>query len=319
LLKLIFKRLFDLIPTLFVVATTVFIITRLIPGDPAAVLLGPQASPDEIAKMRETLGLNQPLYLQYVDFLGSLLQGDLGTSLGYNQPVMSLIMERFPNTLLLSACALALSLLIGIPAGIISATKQYSFWDYTVMILSLVGVSMPIFWLGVMLVLYFSVHLGWLPATGMGSLSEGFGSVVTHLILPSIALSTIPMATFARITRSSMLEVIRQDYIKTARAKGLREFFVVWKHALKNAMTPLLTVMGMQISSMLGGAVLTETIFSWPGMGRLVVDAIENRDFVVVQGTVLFIAVIFVLINLLVDILYTVVNPRVKLTNKGEG
>ncbi|MBU8714143.1 ABC transporter permease [Brevibacillus parabrevis] len=319
MLKLIFKRLFDLIPTLFVVATTVFIITRLIPGDPAAVLLGPQASPDEIAKMRETLGLNQPLYLQYVDFLGSLLQGDLGTSLGYNQPVMSLIMERFPNTLLLSACALALSLLIGIPAGIISATKQYSFWDYTVMILSLVGVSMPIFWLGVMLVLYFSVHLGWLPATGMGSLSEGFGSVVTHLILPSIALSTIPMATFARITRSSMLEVIRQDYIKTARAKGLREFFVVWKHALKNAMTPLLTVMGMQISSMLGGAVLTETIFSWPGMGRLMVDAIENRDFVVVQGTVLFIAVIFVLINLLVDILYTVVNPRVKLTNKGEG
>ncbi|GED70864.1 peptide ABC transporter permease [Brevibacillus reuszeri] len=319
MLKLILRRLVDLIPTLLVVATTVFIITRMIPGDPAAVLLGPQASPDEIAKMRESLGLNQPMYLQYIDFLGNLLKGDLGTSLGYHQPVLSLILERFPNTLLLSVCALAISLLIGIPAGIISATKQYSPWDYTVMILSLVGVSMPIFWLGVMLVLYFSVHLGWLPATGMGSLSEGFGSVITHLVLPSIALSTIPMATFARITRSSMLEVIRQDYIKTARAKGLREFFVVWKHALKNAMTPLLTVMGMQISSMLGGAVLTETIFSWPGMGRLVVDAIENRDFVVVQGTVLFIAVIFVLINLLVDILYTVVNPRVKLSNKGEG
>lgn len=319
MLKLILRRLVDLIPTLLVVATTVFIITRMIPGDPAAVLLGPQASPDEIAKMRESLGLNQPMYLQYIDFLGSLLQGDLGTSLGYHQPVLSLILERFPNTLLLSVCALAIALLIGIPAGIISATKQYSAWDYTVMILSLVGVSMPIFWLGVMLVLYFSVHLGWLPATGMGSLSEGFGSVITHLVLPSIALSTIPMATFARITRSSMLEVIRQDYIKTARAKGLREFFVVWKHALKNAMTPLLTVMGMQISSMLGGAVLTETIFSWPGMGRLVVDAIENRDFVVVQGTVLFIAVIFVLINLLVDILYTVVNPRVNFSNKGEG
>ncbi|MGG1662961.1 ABC transporter permease [Brevibacillus sp. NRS-1366] len=319
MLKLILKRLVDLIPTLLVVATTVFIITRLIPGDPAAVLLGPQASPDEIAKMRETLGLNEPMYLQYIDFLGNLLKGDLGTSLGYHQPVLSLILERFPNTLLLSVCALAIALLIGIPAGIISATKQYSVWDYTVMILSLVGVSMPIFWLGVMLVLYFSVHLGWLPATGMGSLSEGFGSVITHLVLPSIALSTIPMATFARITRSSMLEVIRQDYIKTARAKGLREFFVVWKHALKNALTPLLTVMGMQISSMLGGAVLTETIFSWPGMGRLVVDAIENRDFVVVQGTVLFIAVIFVLINLLVDILYTVVNPRVNFSNKGEG
>lgn len=319
MLKLILKRLVDLIPTLLVVATTVFIITRLIPGDPAAVLLGPQASPDEIAKMRETLGLNEPMYLQYIDFLGNLLKGDLGTSLGYHQPVLSLILERFPNTLLLSVCALAIALLIGIPAGIISATKQYSFWDYTVMILSLVGVSIPIFWLGVMLVLYFSVHLGWLPATGMGSMTEGFGSVLTHLILPSIALSTIPMATFARITRSSMLEVIRQDYIKTARAKGLHEVFVVWKHALKNALTPLLTVMGMQISSMLGGAVLTETIFSWPGMGRLVVDAIENRDFVVVQGTVLFIAVIFVLINLLVDILYTVVNPRVNLSNKGEG
>lgn len=319
MLRLILKRLVDLIPTLLVVATTVFIITRLIPGDPAAVLLGPQASPDEIAKMRETLGLNEPMYLQYIDFLGNLLKGDLGTSLGYHQPVLSLILERFPNTLLLSVCALAIALLIGIPAGIISATKQYSVWDYTVMILSLVGVSMPIFWLGVMLVLYFSVHLGWLPATGMGSMTEGFGSVVTHLVLPSIALSTIPMATFARITRSSMLEVIRQDYIKTARAKGLLEFFVVWKHALKNALTPLLTVMGMQISSMLGGAVLTETIFSWPGMGRLVVDAIENRDFVVVQGTVLFIAVIFVLINLLVDILYTVVNPRVNFSNKGEG
>lgn len=319
MLKLILKRLVDLIPTLLVVATTVFIITRLIPGDPAAVLLGPQASPDEIAKMRETLGLNEPMYLQYIDFLGNLLKGDLGTSLGYHQPVLSLILERFPNTLLLSVCALAIALLIGIPAGIISATRQYSVWDYAVMILSLVGVSMPIFWLGVMLVLYFSVHLGWLPATGMGSMTEGFGSVLTHLVLPSLALSTIPMATFARITRSSMLEVIRQDYIKTARAKGLREFFVVWKHALKNAMTPLLTVMGMQISSMLGGAVLTETIFSWPGMGRLVVDAIENRDFVVVQGTVLFIAVIFVLINLLVDILYTVVNPRVNFSNKGEG
>lgn len=319
MLKLILKRLVDLIPTLLVVATTVFIITRLIPGDPAAVLLGPQASPDEIAKMRETLGLNEPMYIQYIDFLGNLLKGDLGTSLGYHQPVLSLILERFPNTLLLSVCALAIALLIGIPAGIISATRQYSVWDYAVMILSLVGVSMPIFWLGVMLVLYFSVHLGWLPATGMGSMTEGFGSVLTHLVLPSLALSTIPMATFARITRSSMLEVIRQDYIKTARAKGLREFFVVWKHALKNAMTPLLTVMGMQISSMLGGAVLTETIFSWPGMGRLVVDAIENRDFVVVQGTVLFIAVIFVLINLLVDILYTVVNPRVNFSNKGEG
>jgi peptide/nickel transport system permease protein len=304
---------------LFVVATTVFIITRLIPGDPAAVMLGPQASVEDVERLREKLGLNDPIYLQFIHYFGDLLRGDLGTSLSYNQSVLSLIFERFPNTLLLSACALVISLLIGIPAGIISATKQYSVWDYSFMILSLIGVSMPIFWLGVMLVLYFSVELGWFPATGMGSLEDGVGSFFKHLVLPSLALATIPMATFARITRSSMLEVIRHDYIKTARAKGLREFFVIWKHAFKNALTPLLTVLGMQISMMLGGAVLTETIFSWPGMGRLVVDAINNRDFMVVQGTVLFIAVIFVLINLIVDILYTVVNPRVKLTNKGEG
>lgn len=317
MLKLVLKRLIDLIPTLFVVAITVFIITRLIPGDPAAVMLGPQASVDDINALREKLGLNEPLYLQFIHYIGDLLTGNLGFSPNYNQSVTSLILERFPNTLLLAGSALLISLLIGIPAGIISATKPNSVWDYIVMILSLVGVSIPIFWLGVMLVLYFSVELGWLPATGMGSMDQGLGDVIKHLILPSVALSTIPMATFARITRSSMLEVIKQDYIKTARAKGLLEFWVIWKHALKNALTPILTVLGMQISMLLGGAVLTETIFSWPGMGRLVVDAIESRDFMVVQGTVLFIAVIFVVVNLLVDVMYTVVNPRVNLSNKG--
>ncbi|RNB83317.1 ABC transporter permease [Brevibacillus fluminis] len=317
MLKLVLKRLIDLIPTLFVVAITVFIITRLIPGDPAAVMLGPQASVEDINALREKLGLNEPLYLQFIHYIGDLLTGNLGFSPNYNQSVTSLILERFPSTLMLAGSALLISLLIGIPAGIISATKPNSFWDYIVMILSLVGVSIPIFWLGVMLVLYFSVNLGWLPATGMGSMDQGLGDVIKHLVLPSVALSTIPMATFARITRSSMLEVIKQDYIKTARAKGLLEFWVIWKHALKNALTPILTVLGMQISMLLGGAVLTETIFSWPGMGRLVVDAIESRDFMVVQGTVLFIAVIFVVVNLLVDIMYAVVNPRVNLSNKG--
>ncbi|CAH0122189.1 Dipeptide transport system permease protein DppB [Paenibacillus sp. CECT 9249] len=317
MLKLIVKRLINMIPTLLVVATIVFIITRLIPGDPAAVMLGPQASVEDIAKLRDKLGLNEPIIMQYLHYLGDLVRGDLGTSLSYNQPVLSIIMERFPNTLLLSVCALLIALVIGIPAGIVSATRQYSFLDYALMILALIGVSMPIFWLGVMLVLFFSVELGWFPATGMGSLADGFGTFLKHLVLPSFALSTVSMATFARITRSSMLEVIKQDYIKTARAKGLRESIVVWKHALKNALTPLLTVIGMQISMMLGGAVLTETIFSWPGMGRLVVDAIDKRDFVVVQGTVLFIAVIFVLVNLVVDILYQVVNPRVNMDKKG--
>ncbi|GKV64367.1 MULTISPECIES: ABC transporter permease [Sporosarcina] len=318
--KYIIRRLFDLLPTVFVVAVIVFIITRLIPGNPAAVMLGPTASVEDIEKLTTQLGLDQPLYKQFFDYLLGLLQGDFGTSLSYNQPVVQLIMERFPNTVILALAALIIALLIGIPAGMISAARQNSALDYGVMLVSLLGVSMPIFWLGVMLVLFFSVNLGWFPATGMGTLDDGWISYIKHLILPSITLATIPMATFARITRSSMLEVISQEYIKTARAKGVAEFWVISKHVLKNALTPILTVLGMQISMLLGGAVLTETIFSWPGMGRLIVDAIDKRDFVVVQGTVLFIAIIFVLVNLLVDILYKVVNPRVNYeSSKGGG
>ncbi|GGA20332.1 nickel ABC transporter permease [Psychrobacillus lasiicapitis] len=316
--KYILKRLVDLLPTIFVVAIIVFVITRLIPGDPAAVMLGPQASVEDIQELRDDLGLNEPLHTQFFQYIGDLAQGDFGVSLTYNQPVISLIMDRFPNTLILAISALVIALLIGIPAGIISASKQNSVMDYTVMVISLIGVSIPIFWLGVMLVLYFSVNLGWFPATGMGTMDEGFITYIKHLVLPSITLATIPMATFARITRSSMLEVISQDYIKTARAKGLKEFFVIGKHAFKNALTPILTVLGMQVSALLGGAVLTETIFSWPGMGRLIVDAIDKRDFVVVQGTVLFIAIIFVLVNLLIDVLYKIVNPRVNYSS-GKG
>jgi len=316
--KYIIRRIFDLLPTIFVVAVIVFIVTRMIPGDPASVMLGPQASVEDIEALREKLGLNESLFTQFFQYIGNLLQGNLGVSYTYNEPIMSLIMERFPNTVILAISALIIAVIIGIPAGIISAAKQNSLLDYSVMLVSLIGVSMPIFWLGVMLVLYFSVNLGWFPATGMGTLEEGFIPYIKHLILPSITLATIPMATFARITRSSMLEVISHDYIKTARSKGISEFLVICKHAFKNALTPILTVLGMQISMMLGGAVLTETIFSWPGMGRLIVDAIDKRDFVVVQGTVLFIAVIFVIVNLLVDILYKVVNPRVNYqSNKG--
>lgn len=314
----ILRRIVDFIPTILVVAVIVFIITRLIPGDPAAVMLGPQASVKDIEALRESLGLNDPLYIQFFHYFSDLLTGNLGVSLTYNEPIVQLILDRFPNTLILAITALIIAFVIGVPAGIISASKQNSLLDYAVMLISLIGVSMPIFWLGVMLVLYFSVNLGWFPSTGMGDMSEGIIPYFKHLILPSITLATIPMATFARITRSSMLEVISQDYIKTARAKGLSEFIVICKHAFKNALTPLLTVLGMQISSMLGGAVLTETIFSWPGMGRLIVDAIDKRDFIVVQGTVLFIAVIFVLVNLFVDVLYKVVNPRVNYTS-GKG
>ncbi|MEH7009998.1 ABC transporter permease [Neobacillus niacini] len=316
--KYIIRRLFDLLPTIFVVAVIVFVITRMIPGDPASVMLGPQASVEDVEELREKLGLNEPLYVQFGQYIGDLVRGDFGVSLTYNEPIVSLIMDRFPNTLILAISALIIAFMVGVPAGIISASKQNSLLDYSVMLISLIGVSMPIFWLGVMLVLYFSVNLGWFPATGMGMLEDGIIPYLKHLVLPSITLATIPMATFARITRSSMLEVISHDYIKTARSKGLSEFLVICKHAFKNALTPLLTVLGMQISMMLGGAVLTETIFSWPGMGRLIVDAIDKRDFVVVQGTVLFIAVLFVLVNLFVDVMYKVVNPRVNYSsNKG--
>lgn len=316
----LYKRTIQLIPTLLIVAVIVFFITRMLPGNPAAVMLGPQASAEDIEAYSEKLGLNEPLYQQFFDYLINLVSFDFGNSLTYNRPILDLIMERFPNTIILAVSALIIALIIGVPAGIIAAKKQNTIIDYSVTTLSLIGVSMPIFWLGVMLVLYFSVNLQWLPATGMGSLDNGFWDFISHLLLPSLALATIPTAQFARIIRSSMLETISQDYIKTARSKGLTEFKVINKHAFKNALTPLLTVIGLQFSGLLGGAVLTETIFSWPGMGLLIVDAIEKRDFIVVQSTVLFVAVIYVVINLIIDILYKVVNPKVNLdSNSGGG
>lgn len=316
MLRFLFHRILQLIPTLLVVAVIVFFITRLLPGNPAAVMLGPQASVEDIAKYSEELGLNDPILMQFGNYLWDLVTFNFGNSLSYNEPIIDLIMERFPNTIILAISALILAVLIGVPAGIIAARKQNSFIDYLITTFSLVGVSMPIFWLGVMLVLLFSVNLGMLPATGMGDFSEDPVGFIRHLILPTIALSTIPMAEFARIIRSSMLEVLKQDYVKSAKAKGISNYLVIYKHALKNAITPLITVLGLQFSNLLGGAVLTETIFSWPGMGLLIVDAIERRDFVVVQNTVIFIALIYVSINLIVDILYKVVNPKVSLGTK---
>lgn len=314
------RRITQLIPTLFIVSIIVFFITRMLPGNPAAVMLGPQASAEDVAEFSERLGLNDPIYQQFFDYLLGLITFDFGNSLTYTRPIIDLIMERFPNTIVLAISALILAVIIGVPAGMIAARKQNTIIDYSVTTLALIGVSMPIFWLGVMLVLYFSVNLGWLPATGMGSLSDGFWIFIKHLILPSVALATIPTAEFARIIRSSMLETISQDYIKAARAKGLKENKVINKHAFKNALTPLLTVMGLQFSNLLSGAVLTETIFSWPGMGLLIVDAIEKRDFIVVQSTVIFIAVLYVVINLIVDILYKVVNPKINYdSNSGGG
>lgn len=319
MIKYIIKRFVQMIPTLFVVAMIVFVVTRVIPGDPASVMLGPQASVEAVQDLRVQLGLDKSLPEQLLQYLSQIVRGDFGTSFYYNEPVLALIFERFPNTLILAAVSIMLALLVGIPVGIGSATKQYSAFDYLGMVTALVGVSMPIFWLGMMLVLHFSVNLGWLPAIGMGDLSEGLWDFVSHLILPCVCLATIPAATFARITRSSMLEVIRQDYIKTARAKGLNEVGVIWKHALKNALPPVITVLGIQVSMLLSGAILTETIFSWPGMGKLVVDAIEKRDYGLVQGSVMFISFLYVIINLIVDILYMVVNPKVAANDVAKG
>ena len=309
--RYIFKRIINIIPTLFIVAVIIFVITRIIPGDPAATILGPQAGVAEIEQMRIEMGLDQSYFEQFISFIKGLFQGDLGYSFAYQMDVNQLIFERFPNTIVLTVAALIVSLLIGIPAGIVSAYRKDTWLDYLITTFSLVGVSMPVFWLGVMLVLIFSVNFNVLPATGMGYLDQGVDVFIRHLLLPSFTLATIPMAYFARITRSSMLDVLNEDYIRTARAKGLKENLVIWKHALKNALNPILSVLGMQVAGLLGGSVVTESIFAWPGMGNLIVDAIDRRDFGVVQGVVIFIAFIYIVVNLVIDIQYKVVNPKI--------
>lgn len=311
MLKMILNRIVQIFPILFVVVTIVFAVTRLLPSDPAQVILGPQATVEEVEELREEMGLTQSIPKQYFDYLTGVLRGDIGKSYAYNEPVARLIAKTFPNTVLLAVTSIIIALLIGIPLGILSATKQYSIIDYLSMFLALIGVSMPIFWLGLMLVLIFSVNLGWLPSMGIGTLNNGLWDVIKHLILPSFALATVPAATFARITRSSMLENLKKDYVKALRSKGLNERVLIWKHVLKNALPPIITVLGLQLSSALSGAILTETIFNWPGMGKLIVDAIGNRDYALVQGSVLFVAFIYVAINLFADIIYIYINPKV--------
>lgn len=317
MLKTILRRILQSIPTLLIVITITFVLTRMIPGNPARTILGPQASPEDIAEMEIKLGLNKSKLEQYADYMIGILHGDFGTSYVYNRPVTGLIAERIPKTLVITLTSLAIAVAAGIGIGVLSALKQYSIIDYIFMVLALIGVSMPIFWLGLMLVNLFSVRLGWLPALGMGSMKKGIGDVVSHMVLPCFCLATIPTATFARITRSSMLEVIHNDSIKALRARGIKESSVIWKHAFKNALPPIITVLGLQLASAFTGAILTESIFSWPGMGTMIVSAIDNRDYMLIQGTVLFIAVVFVIVNLLVDVVYMLINPRVNYEAKG--
>ena len=302
---------------MFIVVTFTFILTRMIPGSPAATILGPQASAADIAEMEIKLGLDQPYWKQFVDYILDVLRGDFGDSYMYNRPVLDLIAERIPNTLQITVTALIIALIIGVGIGMFSALHQYSILDYVFMVLALVGVSMPIFWLGLMLVNLFSVQLGWLPTQGRGDLAIGLWDFVSHMILPCACLSTIPMATFARIIRSSMLEVIHNDSIKALRARGISERSVIWKHALKNALPPIVTVLGLQIASCFTGAILTESIFTWPGMGTMIVNAITNRDYMLIQGVVLFFALVFVIVNLVVDVVYMLINPRVSYEGGG--
>ena len=282
----------------------VFMLLHITPGDPATIILGEQATPEQIADLRRSMGLDRPLPEQYMRFLTNAVRGDFGMSIRAQRPALEYVLERLPATLQLSAGAFAFALLIGLPIGILSAVKRLSIWDHSSMFIALLGQSMPVFWLGLMLIVVFAVQLRWLPASGMGQ--------PQHLILPAITLGTFLIGLIIRLTRSSMLDVLSQDYIRTARAKGLPESAVLVRHALKNAFIPVVTVLGLQMGTLLGGAVITETVFAWPGMGMVTVTAIHQRDYPVVQSAVLVSAVLVVLINWFVDVLYHYLDPRIR-------
>ncbi|MDQ0352558.1 peptide/nickel transport system permease protein [Alkalibacillus filiformis] len=303
----IIRRILQLIPVLLGVTVLVFLLMHLTPGNPAQLMAGENAPPEMVAQIENRLGLNDPLPVQYFDYVVGVVQGDLGTSMRYNTPVIDEVAPRFWVTIELALYATVLSIFLGLIAGIISAVRQYSVADVSIMIVALFGLSMPNFWLGLMLMQWFSINLGWFPPTGWGSPEQ--------ILLPVITLGTAGAAIIARMTRSSMLEVISQDYIRTARAKGVKERIIIYKHALKNALIPVVTVVGLQFGALLAGAVLTEEVFAINGMGRLLVDSIMNRDFPVVQACILIISVVFVVVNLLVDISYKFLNKRIDLND----
>jgi peptide/nickel transport system permease protein len=322
----------QIIPVLLGVSIVVFFMVRAIPGDPAQLLLGQQATQEQVQQVRQNMGLDKPVIVQYGIFLVDALRGDLGDSIVTGRPVTTELLARFPATLELTSFAMLVAILVGVPVGVISAVKQYSWLDKFTSVLALTGISMPIFWLAMILIVIFFVNLGWLPFPGR--LSTGYAvtsitglvlvdSLLTlnfsafwdgflHLVMPAIALGTIPMAVVMRMTRSSMLEVMGEDYVRTARAKGVVPWRVIFKHALRNALLPTVTVIGLQAGLLMGGAVITETIFSWPGVGQIAYDSVNRRDYAMIQGVVLYGATLFVLVNLLVDVLYAVLDPRVR-------
>ncbi len=304
----ILRRLLLTLPVIFGVSTLVFLFIHFIPGDPVQVMLGESASPANVEKLRDGLGLGRPIGEQYAHFLQGLFTGDLGVSIHTGQPIMSSILKRVPATLELTISSMIVALLLSIPLGVISAAKQYSALDNGSMFFALLGISMPNFWLGPLLIILFSVNLGWLPVSGRGSL--------LHLILPAVTLGTALAAKLTRMTRSSVLEILHEDYITTSRAKGVREGLVIFKHALRNALIPVITVLGIQFGALLSGALITETVFAWPGIGRLAITAIQKRDYPLVQGCVLFIAFGYVFANLLTDLAYAWADPRIRFEKK---
>ncbi len=331
--QFILKRIAMVIPTFIGITLLTFALIHLIPGDPIEIRMGERGlSPEVHAQMKKQLGLDQPLYIQYVDYLQGITQGDLGNSFKNNEPVMTEFLSLFPATVELATFAILFAVIIGIPVGILAAVKRGSVFDHTVMAVSLTGYSMPIFWWGLLLMLVMSVQLDITPVSGrigaefwidnvtgfmlidswLSGEPGAFKSAVSHLILPSVVLGTIPLAVISRMTRSSMLEVLGEDYIRTARAKGLAPLRIIIVHALRNALIPVVTVIGLIVGQLLSGAILTETIFAWPGIGKWVIEAIRARDYPVVQGAVLIIATIIIVVNLFVDLMYGVVNPRIR-------
>jgi peptide/nickel transport system permease protein len=300
------RRLLFVLPVMWGVSTFVFLIIHLLPGDPVDAMLGETASVVDRQILRRQLGLDQPLWQQYTVFFRRVVQGDLGRSLHSRRPVSVLIAERLPATALLAAAAMVVAVCLALPLGVIAALRPRSMLDMLAMLLALVGISMPNFWLGPLLILVFALHFGWLPVSGRGD-----GSL-QYLVLPAITLGTAMLAVLTRMTRAGMLEVLREDYIRTARAKGLAGWAVVWKHALSNALIPLVTLIGLQGGALLSGAVITETVFAWPGLGELTIRAIQQRDYPVVQGCVLVIALMYVVMNVLTDVLYAHLDPRIR-------
>ena len=315
----IVRRLLQAIPTLLIISLLIFSLLYITPGDPVDLILGTEdgtVSEEQRAVVEEQWGLDKPFLVRYVDFVVNACKGDLGTSYATNQDVFESVMVRMPATLKLAAFSMLLALLVSVPLGILAALKHNSIWDSLATALATVGVSLPKFWFGLVLMIFFSLRLGWLPSTGSAELSEGLGTFLSYIIMPAASLALGMAATQTRMIRSSMLDVLNQDYVRYARSKGLRERVVIWGHALKNAMIAVITVIGGEVGGLLGGAVVTESIFSWPGVGRLMMNSISKRDYPMIQGITLMLCISYLLVNLFIDIVYAWVDPRIRLDKK---